>query len=670
MAYDIGPKIGIDGEAEYRRAISQMTANLKTLASEMDVVTSSFGKNQNSQEALTAQNEVLTKQLEVQRGKLAKLRDGLSQCAEKYGESDEKTLKWKAAVNQAQTAINKLENQLESNNRALEDMERGVEGVGEALEDGSDKALSFGDVLKANVLSDTIVSGIKKLGSGLKNMFQTAFEYNAQMENYTANFTVMLGDAEQAAKKVEELKQFAAKTPFSMGDLSDSTQTLLAFNVSADHSTDILGMLGDIALGDADKLGRLTNAFGKANSTGKLTGETLQQMIEAGFNPALVITQKTGESMEVFQKRLSEGKVSADELAEAMKSATSEGGQFYRGMEQASTTTDGLISTLKDNINAKLGGAFQGITETIRNNLLPAAIEFVNSIDTDRLSENIMSFLDVMHQLTPVIIGATAAMVAYKTASAISGLIDGLRKATESQTIAQVALNAVMNANPFVLVATLIAGVVTALATLYATNEDFRAKVQEVWSAVTDTISGAVNTVNKFFTETLPAAGETALRWFENLPNQLKQIGADIVKGLWEGIKSMAAWIQEKVSGFVDGIVGGVKGALGIKSPSKVFAGIGEYMAEGLGQGFGDQMKSVARNIESAIPIPTIRPQNQDIGSMLSQAVNAMGTAAGANAGTYRVEVPLSINGKEFGRAIIDDLRSVMKSNPEVVSDR
>lgn len=124
------------------------------------------------------------------------------------------------------------------------------------------------------------------------------------------------------------------------------------------------------------------------------------------------------------------------------------------------------------------------------------------------------------------------------------------------------------------------------------------------------------------------------------------------------------------MSGFVGGIVGGVKGALGIKSPSKVFAGIGEYMAEGLGKGFGDQMKSVARNIESAIPVPTIRPQNQDIGSMLSQAVNAMGTAAGANAGTYRVEVPLSINGKEFGRAIIDDLRSVMKSNPEVVSDR
>lgn len=148
------------------------------------------------------------------------------------------------------------------------------------------------------------------------------------METYTTNFGVMLGDQEAAIDKVEELKKFASSTPFAMEDLAEGTQTLLAFNVSSEDSTGILKQLGDIALGDSDKLGRLTTAFGKANSTGKLTGETMQQMIEAGFNPALVITQKTGESMAEFQKRLSAGAVGVDELKGAMDTATSTGGQF------------------------------------------------------------------------------------------------------------------------------------------------------------------------------------------------------------------------------------------------------------------------------------------------------------------------------------------------------
>lgn len=124
----------------------------------------------------------------------------------------------------------------------------------------------------------------------------------------------------------------------------------------------------------------------------------------------------------------------------------------------------------------------------------------------------------------------------------------------------------------------------------------------------------------------------------------------------------MASWIGEKISGFVGGLVDGVKGVLGIHSPSRVFAGIGQNMALGLGQGFERQMQRVSSGIQDAIPTPTV----DTVYNAAAGMVNGLALAGG---GVYRVEIPLYINGVEFYRASIDDLRTVQRSNPEVLDD-
>ena len=177
------------------------------------------------------------------------------------------------------------------------------------------------------------------------------------MEQYTTNFTTMLGSQESAVQKVQELKEFAASTPLSMDDLAKGTQTLLAFGVESENSTGILRQLGDIALGDADKMQRLSTAFGKATAAGKVTGDTVQQMIDAGWNPLIQISQSAGETMEETQKRMSAGAISVEELQAAMEAVTTGTGQFAGGMEAASHTTQGLMSTLEDNAKALLGRA-------------------------------------------------------------------------------------------------------------------------------------------------------------------------------------------------------------------------------------------------------------------------------------------------------------------------
>lgn len=174
-------------------------------------------------------------------------------------------------------------------------------------------------------------------------------------------------------------------------------------------------------------------------------------------------------------------------------------------------------------------------------------------------------------------------------------------------------------------------------------------------------VKGIAQNIPQLVTSVLNMMATIAKTIWESLPDII-EVGKNIVRGLWEGIKAMASWIGEKVSGFVGGLVDGVKGVLGIHSPSRVFAGIGQNMALGLGQGFEKQMQSVTAGIQDAIPTPTV----DTVYNAAAGMVNGLALAGG---GVYRVEIPLYINGVEFYRASIDDLRTVQRSNPEVLDD-
>lgn len=471
------------------------------------------------------------------------------------------------------------------------------------LEDASEKTSSFADKLKTG-LSTAAKVGTAAIGAAstaIVALGKIGLDYNSQMEQYTTNFTTMLGSQEAAVQKVEELKKFAASTPLSMDDLAKGTQTLLAFGVESENSTGILRQLGDIALGDADKMQRLSTAFGKATAAGKVTGDTVQQMIDAGWNPLIQISESAGETMEETQKRMSAGAISVEELQAAMEAVTTGTGQFAGGMESASKTTQGLISTLQDNVKSKIGEAFQSVSNILQSEVLPRAIEFVNSINVDSVIESVNGLVSTFVELSPFIAAATTATLAYKAAVSISGVIDAVKNATEGQTIAQAALNAVMNANPFVLVATLIAAVGTALVTLYMTNEDFRNKVNAAWNTVKDTISNVVSALKTFFTETLPGAIDTALDWLENLPDKFREVGANLLEGLWNGITDKVEWLKGKVSGVVDTIKGWFTGKDGFDehSPSKWSKQVFRYVMEGGGEGLDAGLPGLMQSVGS-----------------------------------------------------------------------
>lgn len=181
-------------------------------------------------------------------------------------------------------------------------------------------------------------------------------EVAAQSEMAQASFTTLLGSADKAKEMLGGLTQYAAKTPYSQGGIRDAAQTLLNFGVNAKSVLPDLAMLGDVAMGSEEKLGRISLAYGQIASTGRLMGQDLLQLINAGFNPLQEISHRTGETMAVLKKRMEDGKISFDEVRQAFVDATDAGGRFHDMAATQSTTLTGLWSTFKDEIGLTLGG--------------------------------------------------------------------------------------------------------------------------------------------------------------------------------------------------------------------------------------------------------------------------------------------------------------------------
>ena len=389
--------------------------------------------------------------------------------------------------------------------------------------DPAEKSTSKWTVAAGNMIADFA----KKAASELGKVVQSGVDYNASMESYLTNFKVMLGNEELAAAKLSELRKMAASTPFALSDLTEGTQTLLQFGVAADDTTDVLKQLGDISLGNADKLQTLVRAYGKMSSAQKVTLENVNMMIDAGFNPLNQICDATGESMSDLYKRISDGKVSFSELQAAVEAATSEGGQFYNGMLEASQTFSGRMSTLKDNVAALTGELTSGLFAAL-GDLVVKLNEVVTSfLDSD---EKMAQLKDTIGIATSVVAAAGAAFLAYKgyvalaTAAQVAHTVattamTAANAAAEAGAtglaLAQAALNAVISANP---VGLFVAALATGLVTAYKTSETFRNAVNSAFSAVKNIAQSAIGTVVDWIND-LVAKIEGAAAALANLKN-------------------------------------------------------------------------------------------------------------------------------------------------------
>lgn len=354
--------------------------------------------------------------------------------------------------------------------------------------DPAEKSTSKWTVAAGQMIADFA----KQASSKLAEVVKSGVDYNATMESYLTNFKVMLGSEEAAATKLSEIRKMAASTPFSLDDLTSGTQTLLQFGIAADDTTGVLQRLGDISLGNAEKLQTLTRAYGKMSSAQKVTLENVNMMIDAGFNPLNQICDVTGESMSDLYKRISDGKVSFSELEAAVEAATSQGGQFYNGMLEASQTFSGRMSTLKDNVSALTGELTSGLFAALGDLVVKLNEVVVSFLDSD---EKMAQLKETIGIATAVVAAAGTAFLTYK------GYVAAATIATKAHELAQAALNAVMAANPIALVVTALAALAAGLVTAYKTSETFRNAVNSAFASVKKIAQNAIGTVVDWINE-------------------------------------------------------------------------------------------------------------------------------------------------------------------------
>ena len=182
------------------------------------------------------------------------------------------------------------------------------------------------------------VNGIVEVGS------------NAELQLMNLK-TLFGGNAEAAQEMYDRISEYGKVTPYDKAGLLEAQRTMMSFGLSGEHAFSTLKQIGDIAMGDSAKMHSLALAFAQMSSTGKLTGQDLLQMINAGFNPLNEISKQTGRSVAELKEEMSKGAISADMVSLAFQSATSEGGLFYRAIDEASNTAAGKMASIKDSID-------------------------------------------------------------------------------------------------------------------------------------------------------------------------------------------------------------------------------------------------------------------------------------------------------------------------------
>lgn len=178
----------------------------------------------------------------------------------------------------------------------------------------------------------------------------------SEIQALEVSFRTLLGSQQASAELMRQMKEFAAATPLQLGDLAKGAQTMLGFNVDADEIMPMLKAIGDISMGDAQKFQALTLAFSQMQSVGKLMGQDLLQMINAGFSPLAVMADKTGKSIGELKEEMSAGAISTEMVKQAFIDATSEGGKFHGMLEGQGDTVKGAIAQLSGAITDMFNG--------------------------------------------------------------------------------------------------------------------------------------------------------------------------------------------------------------------------------------------------------------------------------------------------------------------------
>lgn len=725
MPYDIGPKIGVDGEAEFRKEIRQITENIKTLGSELKVVASAADLEGESIESLSSKNEVLNKTISELEKRLQAQQTMLDKSTQTYGEADTKTQKWQRTVNATETELNKLRAQVNKNEKAIDELASGADDAGDAMEDLGDAANNSGGKLGAMTVAmgDLISSGIQACISAVGNLISSIWNLDEATEEYRIA-QGRLNTAFEAAGMSTE----AAETAYTefykiLGDTDTATEASQLLAQLSENEQDLTewtriaaGVSG--TFGDSLPIESLIEAANETANVGTVTGTLADALNWVGvsedeFNAKLAECSDASERNQLIMETLS-GQY--DEAAGAFyenNDALVQARENQAAMDETLSNLGTTISNLKNSLfnefapavtgvvdafNALLSGqdgsqeqfatAIQGLITTVTTQLpnlintgmqlLGALVQgLIQSIPTllATIPQIVMAFINGLIEQFPQILDSGLQVLNQLTTGIEQGIPDMLAKIPE--IIVQF-LNYITGELPNILDAgvqllnSFVNGVLEGISDMVAQlPEIITAFVNYITTALPEIVESGMDILMNFIegiietipelVSNLPQIINAIVNGIGALMGSIVNIGKNIVQGVWRGIQNMISWFTNKVKSFFSGIVDSVLGFLGIHSPSRVFADIGENMAAGLGVGWDDEFGSIQRQIARSMSglVPEVNGNVRVTGGSAtsSQATDITGAISSALSGAI-----VYMDGRKVGKLITktqnNDIRS------------
>lgn len=424
---DIGPRISVEGESEYRKQMQNIIQQQKEYSSELNLVTAQLGKNATAQQKASSIASVLKKQIQNQESALSAQNTMLQKAVTKWGDASKEASGFRTAINKTSAELATLKSRLSDAENGLgefADKTKDAEDAVESLNKTDAGANTFDNIEKSVAKGELIASAFKTVGKAALNaamdVAKTGIAYNAQIEQYQVAFSNMLGSETAAVELLDQIKEDAAKTPFDTQGLVKANQYLISTGVNAESSRKTILALGDAVSatgGGNEELSRMAQNLQQIKNAGKATAADIKQFAYAGIDVYGILADYTGKSTEEVQKMT----VTYDLLTAALESAAEEGGRYYDAMSTQSKTINGQWNTLKDNATQLAGLLTEDLTTALgkvvsgMNDITVAAAEAYKTDGWSGLIGEITGLSDVADRAKSSFVGLKAVFDSFKS---------------------------------------------------------------------------------------------------------------------------------------------------------------------------------------------------------------------------------------------------------------
>ena len=716
MSDSIGPKIVLEGEKEYKQAIKDINADMRVFSSEMKKLTAEFADNSNSVEALTKKGEILEKQINSQKEKVETLRKALQNSVEQYGENDNKTKQWQKTLNEAEAELSNLTREAKNNEEAIRNAGKGAEESGGKFE-------KLGGVLKGAVtamgtLAVAAGAAAVKLGKEVVGQFGELEQNLGGSEAVFGEYAERIQKAgEEAYKNLGVSQSEYLATANKMGALFQGSgveqqKSLELTEKAMQRAADMASVMGidmqtalDSIAGAAKGNFTMMDNLGVKMNAASIEAYALAKGLDFTWSKATE-AEKAEMAMQMFFENTEQyagnfARESTETITGSLGLLQAALGSFVAGLGN----TDADMQNLTENLVDAFNSVVQNITPVIENitsalpeafgAILPAIGELLPeflTIATDLFKQVLDTILTLLPELIPVAVQAVMTfvdtiienlpLIIEGALTLIVSLAEGIVQALPElipaiiDTITTIVDTLIDNIDMIIdtgieLILGLANGLIDALPKLIEKIPEIieklvnalvnnAPKIMEASIKLIETLAGGLIKNIPTIVKSIPEIVIAIVRGFAEMTKDIAGIGKNLVEGIWNGIKDATGWILDKIKGFGESVLNGIKKIFGIHSPSRVFRDeVGKNLALGLGEGFTEEMNALTKDMSNAIPT------DFEVNGMLNTSANGIGGADGIYNLLERIAnrpLILNINGREFARVTAQDMSIELQS--------